>query len=100
MTQEQKDKIEVYRQQYESSKLEYSAYSLGECYFGIYQSNNENDKNITLIITTINGLGEDYEIQTTINNILIEPNGNALRLTDVYERSLVMEYLKNLKKIG
>jgi hypothetical protein len=100
MTQEQKDKIEIYWQQYEQSKAEYSPYSTGECYFGVYQSNNEQDKNITIIITTIDGLGEDYEIKTTINNILIEPNGNALRLTDVYERSLVMEYLKNLKKIG
>lgn len=99
MTEQQKQKVEVYRKQYNEALRKYEGYNVGDTYFGVYNSEITDDNNVTIIMSVITGLGDDYEIKTTINNILIEPGGNSMKLTDIYNASLVYEYVKGLKKI-
>lgn len=99
MTEQQRAKIEIYKNQYIETLKKYEGYDVGDTYFGVYGSDLTDDKNVTIIMSVITGLGDDYEIKTTVNNILIEPDGNSMKLTDIYNTSLVYEYVKGLKKI-
>lgn len=100
LTENQIEKIAHYKKQYEGNLEEYDNFgSYDICGFAVYCSENPNDKNATIIMTTITGISDDYEPKTTINNIMVEPDGNSFRLTDIYKQEDVFGYIKKLKKI-
>lgn len=98
MTDEQRAKIEELRNDFYLKVKYYSTYSGTK--FNVFSSNNENDKNITIIYTIITGLNDSYQPFYENQNILIEPNGNAINLMDFYSDNDVLTYIENLKKIG
>lgn len=101
MTEAQKIKLAFYETQFKENLAKYSSWGSDEaCSFGIYVSESPEDKNLTLIITTITGLSDDYQPYTATNNIMVEPNGDSLKLTDIYPKEYVLEYIKKLKKIN
>ena len=100
MTNAQKETIDIYREQFLQSCHKYEVYS-GEntCKFELYESNKEDDKNITIIYTLVTGLSNDYQPFYEVVNLIVEPDGNAINLMDFYPQNLVIDYIKNLKKI-
>jgi hypothetical protein len=101
VTQKQKEKIELYEKQFEKNIAEYINWgSQQDCRFGIYVSPNPEDKNITIIMTTITGISDNYQTYKITNNIMIEPNGESCKLTDIYPSDYVFDYLEKLTKIN
>lgn len=101
VTDKQKAVIEKYQAEFEENLRKYDSWgSQQACHFGIYVSQNEGDKNVTLIITTISGLSDDYQPYKATNNIMVEPDGNSFRLKDIYPEDYIIEYIKALKKIN
>ncbi len=100
MTIEQKNQLEKYRQEFAQNCKRYAAWgSERDCKFSSFESENEEDKNITLVVTTITGLSDDYQTYVETVNLMIEPDGNVINLFDVYEPSQVISYIQQLKKI-
>lgn len=100
ITAQQEVKVELYKKQYLQNVELYATYGAEQlCSFSVYASNNDNDKNITIVLSTISGISQDYEPITKINNIMVEPDGNSFNLTDIYDRFEVYRYIGNLKKI-
>lgn len=101
VTQKQKEKIEVYQKQFEENIAEYENWgSQQDCRFGIYISTNAEDKNVTIIMITITGISDNYQTYKAINNIMVEPNGDSCKLTDIYPKEYVLDYIQTLKKIN
>lgn len=100
MTQKQHQKITHYRNQFIENKKRYAANgSESICKFAVFENMNPDDKNITLVIVSVGGISEDYQPYTAINNLLIEPDGNAIKLTDIYPKEEVLVYIEKLKRI-
>lgn len=99
-TDKQKEKIDLYKKQYEENVEEYDNFGIDDlCTFNVFASANEEDKNIVIVLSTISGVSETYEAIVQINNIMVEPDGNSFNLTDIYNREEVFGYIKNLIKI-
>ena len=100
MTQKQKEKIDTYKKQFDSNVEQFDNFgSYDVCGFGVYYSENEEDKNLTVIMTTVTGISDNYEPYISTSNIMIEPDGNSFNLTDIYNKDEVYGYIKKLKKI-
>ena len=100
MTTQQEIAIETFRNQYKDNCVMYQGWGSADiCNFGVYASDNEMDKNITLIFTTITDLSEYGQPFTKVNNILIEPDGNVVVLMDTYKEGMVIDYINTLKRI-
>ncbi|NBO50174.1 MAG: hypothetical protein EBU80_10735 [Chitinophagia bacterium] len=100
MTIEQQKQVEIYRNEFEESCSSNAVYGSGRlCSFGVFKSENEEDQNVTLIITTITGLSDNYQPYVGTNNIMIEPDGNTFNMDDVFPSSQVAGYVSKLKKI-
>jgi hypothetical protein len=101
LTPQQEAKVNEYLQQFNKNVAEYEGWnSATDCSFGIYVSDNPNDQNITLIMTVISGISDSMQTYKATNNIMIEPNGISVKLTDVYPRDYVLDYIQKLKKIN
>ena len=100
MTIEQQQKLEIYKKEFQencSSNFQYGSDRV--CNFHVYESQNEEDKNITIVMSTIADISDDYQPFVVTNNIMIEPDGNAFNMNDVFPRSQVAKYVSTLKKI-
>lgn len=100
MTIEQQKQIEKYKQEFAENCKDYAAYgSKRYCKFSLYKSENPEDANYTMVITNISGISDDYQPYVETLNLMVEPDGNTLQLTDIYEPSEVVTYIQQLKKI-
>jgi hypothetical protein len=100
MTTQQELSVQKFRNQYKDNCLMYEGWGSADiCNFGVYASDNENDKNITLIFTTITDLSDYGQPFTKVNNILIEPDGNVVILMETYKEGMVLDYINTLKRI-
>ena len=101
LTPLQELKVDKYLREFNDNVAKFETFgSKEDCYFGMYESPNPEDKNITLIITSVSGISDNYQTYKVTNNITIEPDGTAVKLTDVYPKEYVMQYIKTLKKIN
>jgi hypothetical protein len=50
-------------------------------------------------MTTITDISDNYQPYIATTNIMIEPDGNAINLADVFPKSQVAAYVEQLKKI-
>lgn len=101
VTQKQKEKIEMYQKQFEENIAEYENWgSQQDCRFGIYVSEKPEDKNVTIVMVTITGISDNYQTYKAINNIMVEPSGESCKLTDIYPKEYVLDYIETLKKIN
>jgi hypothetical protein len=100
MTEQQKIAIEKYRKEFQDNCKSYSAWgSARDCNFKLYKSENPEDENYTMVITSITGLSDDFQTYVETINLMVEPDGNVLNLTDVYAQSQVVTYIQQLKLV-
>lgn len=100
MTQSQKLSIDRYRNEFEEKCRIYAAWgSARDCSFRLLGSDSEEDKNITMLITTITGISDDNQTYVETLNLMVEPDGNVLNLYDVFPMSEVVGYIETLKRI-
>lgn len=100
MTNEQKQMIQKYREEFEASCKKYARWgSQRDCSFGLFASENPEDQNFTMLVTTITGISDDYETYVETVNLMVEPDGNVINLKDVYNSNEVVSYIEKLKKI-
>jgi hypothetical protein len=98
MTKEQKDQIDKHKLDFAESCKKYKGYD--GCTFGLfYNPTNEEDKNITIISTYINGFSDNLQPYYETIYLLIEPNGNVVSLMDVFPMGDVSDYVKKLQLI-
>lgn len=100
MTTNQKKQLEVYTKEYQencSSNAQFGSNRI--CNFNVFKSENPEDKNITIVMTTITDISDNYQPYIATTNIMIEPDGNAINLADVFPKSQVAAYVEQLKKI-
>jgi hypothetical protein len=101
MTKEQEITVEKYKRQVGENCKMYQDYSSSDiCKVNLYESTNAEDKNITIRTVTVTGTSDDFQPYIEVNTILVEPDGNAFRMTDVYPTQFVNEYVDKLKKIN
>jgi hypothetical protein len=101
MTQEQKSKIEHYREQFGKKCSDYSGWSgAKDCRFELYESDKEEDKNITIYSSYISGLSDDYQPYYDIINLLIEEDGNVVDLSTILTSNERIDYINTLTKIN
>lgn len=100
MTPQQREKIEKYRKQYQENCEKYASWgSQRDCSFSLLKSSNENDKNYTILMTFVAGLSDDFQTYVENANLLIEPDGNVLNLTDFFDSGKVVNYIEQLIKV-
>lgn len=100
MTNQQKITIEEYKRQYKENCETYEMWGSSQyCKMGIYKNPNNDDPNITMVITSITGLSDDYQPYFKTDFILIEPDGNALPLKETFPDEDVVGYIQTLEKI-
>lgn len=101
MTNEQEITVEKYRKQLDDNCSRNKFYNSSEiCKFNVYENKKEEDKNITIVTVSITGISDDFQPFIAVTTIMVEPDGNAFRMTDVYPEQLVNEYVDTLKKIN
>jgi len=101
MTKEQETTVEKYRQELNDNCSINAFYgSLEICKFNVYESQKEEDKNITIVTVSITGISDDFQPYIGVNTIMVEPDGNPFRMADIYPEQLVNEYVDTLKKIN
>lgn len=100
MTEQQKKAIERYREDFADNCKKFIAWgSQRDCKFNLFQGTKQDDSNYTMVITTITGLSDDLQPYVETVNLMVEPDGNVLNLSDVFEPSQVVNYVEQLKKI-
>jgi hypothetical protein len=101
MTKAQEITVEKYRQELNNNCLRNEFYNSSEiCKFNVYQSEKDDDKNITIVTVSITGISDDFQPYIGINTLMVEVDGNAFNMNDVYPSKLVNEYVDTLKKIN
>lgn len=97
MTEQQKKAIEQYKLDYAANCSKFSKYGGGrDCSFVLLKSQNENDPNYTMVVTSVTGLSEDFQPYVETVNLMVEPDGNVINLSDIYNPSQVVGYVENL----
>jgi hypothetical protein len=100
MTIEQQKKLEVYREEYKRNCTSNVGFGSDRiCNFHVYGSDNPDDQNITIVMTTITDISDNYQPFIATLNIMIEADGNAINLADVFPKSQVASYVEQLKII-
>jgi hypothetical protein len=100
MTIEQKKQLEIYRKQYQQNCSQNAEFGSSRiCNFHVYETRNDDDKNITIVMTTITDISDNYQPFIGTTNIMIEPDGNPINLADVFPKSQVSAYVEQLKII-
>jgi len=101
MTQEQKSKIEHYRKQFQDKCSDYSGWgSVKDCRFELYESDKEEDKNVTIYSSFVSGLSDDYQPYYDIINLLVEEDGNVVDLSTILTSNERIDYINTLTKIN
>lgn len=97
MTEQQLKAIEKYKADYASNCSKYSRYGSGrDCSFKLLKSANESDPNYTMLVTSVTGLSDDFQPYVQTVNLMVEPDGNVINLSDIYNPSQVAAYVENL----
>jgi hypothetical protein len=100
MTNEQKKAIEKYKSEFGENCRKFSAWgSDRDCSFHLYKSKNPEDLNYTMVVTSVTGLSDDLQTYVETVNLMVEPDGNVIKLSDIYEQSQVVSYVEQLEKI-
>jgi hypothetical protein len=99
MTPAQIETIKLQKELFAESCKGYNNFMSSDSSFGIYKSVNEDDDNITLIITTVDGISDFDQPYFRTTNLLVQPNGNLVNLVDFYSEKEVLEYVAKLKKL-
>lgn len=100
MTIEQKNKVDFYKSEFEKMCTKYVNYNAKKtCNFNVYKSENSEDNNVTIVYSHITGVSDDYQTYFGVDNILIEPDGNAINMGDFYPQNDIIDYIEKLKKI-
>lgn len=100
MTTEQQLEVQRQKSIYSNNVSEYSRFGSDSlCFFKVYKSNNENDKNITLCIATIDGLSDTNQPYTVMNYIMVRPDGKSFNALDTYPYESFMKYTDELEQI-
>lgn len=100
MTTEQKNSIEQYREEFKENCNRFSSWgSERDCSFSLYKSKNSEDLNYTMVVTSVTGLSDDLQTYVETVNLMVEPDGNVIKMADVFEQSQVVAYVEQLEKI-
>jgi hypothetical protein len=100
MTIEQQKMIEKYRGEFADNCKKFSAWgSERDCSFSLYKSKNPDDLNYTIVVTSVTGLSDDLQTYVETVNLMVEPDGNVIKMGDVFEPSQVVSYVEQLEKI-
>jgi hypothetical protein len=97
MTEAQKNTIYHQKKSFDRACDMYQMYLTDDCKFRIYKS--FNDPNITLVITTIESISDNFQPYFKRVYLLVEPDGNLVNLLDFYSMDYVLEYTSKLHKI-
>ena len=100
MTTQQQKQLDTYREEYRmncSNNVGFGSDRI--CSFNVYGSKDSEDENITIVMTTITDISDNYQPFIATLNIMIEPDGNAINLADVFPKSQVAAYVEQLKII-
>lgn len=102
MTPDQKKAIEELRMQFHENCKMYTDYGSNDiCNFEILvNESNPEDKNITVAVTTISGISDNFQPYIKIVNLMVEPDGTQFNMSDVFPQSKVVAYVQSLKKIS
>jgi hypothetical protein len=102
MTNDQKKAIEELRKQFNNNCKLYVEYGSSRiCNFKVYMNaENPEDQNITIVVTAIDGVSDNFQPYIKTSNIMIEPDGANFNMSDVFPDSKVVEYVQKLKKIN
>jgi hypothetical protein len=102
MTNDQKKTIEELRSQFNNNCKLYVEYGSNRiCNFQIlFNEENPEDKNITVVVTAIDGVSDNFQPYIKTSNIMVEPDGITFNMSDVFPESKVVEYVQKLKKIS
>ena len=66
----------------------------------LVNESNPEDKNITVAVTTISGISDNFQPYIKIVNLMVEPDGTQFNMSDVFPQSKVVAYVQSLKKIS
>ena len=101
MTKEQEITIEKYKKELNDNCEKHLGYNSKDiCKFNLYESGNDEDKNITIRTISITGISDDFQPFNEVTTILVQPDGNAFKMADVYPIQFVNEYVNKLKRIN
>ncbi|MBM3417468.1 MAG: hypothetical protein FJY17_00930 [Bacteroidetes bacterium] len=102
MTQDQKKTIEELRVQFSQHCKRFAEYGSDEiCNFEVLMNDsNPEDQNITVAVTTIDGISDSFQPYVKILNLMIEPDGTQFNMSDIFPQSKVVAYVQTLKKIS
>jgi hypothetical protein len=97
MTELQRISIANIYEAYEKNVSKYSGWGSSEfCQFITYRDNNSD--NIVCGVVMIDGISDNDQPFTKIDNILVEPNGEEYLLEDLFSKTKVVNYLQKLTK--
>lgn len=102
MTPNQKKAIEELRVQFKENCRMYTDYGSDEiCNFEVLvNESNPEDENVTVAVTTISGISDNFQPYVKIVNLMVEPDGTQFNMSDVFPQSKVVAYVQSLKKIS
>ena len=102
MTPDQKKAIEELRMQFQENCKMYTDYGSDNiCNFEVLvNESNPEDTNITVAVTTISGISDNFQPYIKIVNLMVEPDGTQFNMSDVFPQSKVVAYVQSLKKIS
>ena len=52
-----------------------------------------------MVVTAVTGLSDDLQTYVETVNLMVEPDGNVIKMGDVFEPSQVVSYVEQLEKI-
>jgi hypothetical protein len=97
MTELQRIAIANIYEAYKNNVNKYSGWGSSEfCQFITYRD--DNSDNIVCGVVTIDGISDNDQAFTKIENILVEPNGEEYLLEDLFSKTKVVNYLQKLTK--
>ena len=97
MTELQRIAISNIYENYKKNVNKYSGWGSSEfCQFITYKD--DNSDNVVCGVVTIDGISDNDQPFTRIDNILVEPNGEEYSLEDLFSKTKVVNYLQKLTK--
>ncbi len=97
MNEKQKKVIGTYRAEFNKNLAEFQGYNPEDvCSFHVYAGSN--DDNICIVSSYIQDI-IDFQLKTKYIYIMVQPDGNAINLIDLYPQGRIIEYINSLKKI-
>jgi hypothetical protein len=102
MTIKQKEKVDILFKEHQERCAMYSGIgNQDDCSFDIFVNNsNENDKNVTIYLSFVSGLSDDFQPFYDVMDILVEESGDTIELSKVLSPMEKKDYLSSLTKIN